>query len=108
MRLLIVFARMYPWRSPLILGCLLLAAVAAGIGLSTLLPLLSLATEADAGLSHASGHKQSQLEQVIRTVIAAVDLHPTIGMLLALIVVSMALKAALVLLAQKQVGYTVA
>ena len=108
MHLLIVFARMYPWRSLLMLGCLLLAAVAEGIGLSTLLPLLSLATEADAGLPPASGHKQSQLEQVIRTVIAAVDLHPTIGMLLALIVVSMTLKATLVLLAQKQVGYTVA
>jgi ATP-binding cassette subfamily C protein len=108
MRLLIVFARMYPWRSLLMLGCLLLAAVAEGFGLSTLLPLLSLATEADAGLLPAPGHKQSQLEQVIRTVIAAVDLHPTIGMLLTLIVVSMALKAALVLLAQKQVGYTVA
>jgi ATP-binding cassette subfamily C protein len=107
MRLLIVFARTYPWRSLVMLGCLLLAAVAEGIGLSTLLPLLSLATEVDAGLPTPSG-KQSQLEQMVRSILTSADLQPTIGILLALIVVSMALKAALVLLAQKQVGYTVA
>lgn len=108
MRLLIVFARAYPWRSLLMLGCLLLAAVAEGIGLSTLLPLLSLATETGASLQLAEGHKQSQLEQVIRTAFASVGLEPTIGMLLVLMVVSMVCKAILVLLAQKQVGYTVA
>jgi ATP-binding cassette, subfamily C, bacterial len=108
MRLLIVFARTYPWRSLLMLGCLLLAAIAEGIGLSTLLPLLSLATEAGAGLHPAEGHKHSQLEQVIRTTFASVGLEPTIGMLLVLMVVSMVCKASLVLLAQKQVGYTVA
>jgi ATP-binding cassette, subfamily C, bacterial len=108
MRLLIVFARMYPWRSLLMLGCLLLAAVAEGIGLSTLLPLLSLATEANADFLPASGHKQSHLEQAIRTAFASVGLEPTIGVLLVLIVVSMVCKAILILLAQKQVGYTVA
>ncbi len=108
MRLLIVFARAYPWRSLSMLGCLLLAAVVEGIGLSTLLPLLSLATEADAGLHATAGHKQSQLEQITGTVLATINLQPTIGVLLALIVVSMFLKAALVLLAQKQIGYTVA
>jgi ATP-binding cassette, subfamily C, bacterial len=108
MRLLIVFARAYPWRSLLMLGCLLLAAVAEGIGLSTLLPLLSLATETGAGLQPAEGHKQSQLEQVIRTAFASVGLEPTIGLLLVLMVISMVCKASLVLLAQKQVGYTVA
>jgi ATP-binding cassette, subfamily C, bacterial len=108
MRLLIIFARLYPWRSLSMLGCLLLAAVAEGIGLSTLLPLLSLATETDVGLPAAGGHKQSQLEQAIRTAFASVGIQPTLGLLLALVVVSMALKAALELLAQKQVGYTVA
>ena len=108
MRLLLVFARTYPWRSLVMLGCLLLAAIAEGIGLSTLLPLLSLATEASAELHPVAGHKQSQLEQVIRTAFASVGLEPTIGMLLVLMVVSMVGKALLVLLAQKQVGYTVA
>jgi ATP-binding cassette subfamily C protein len=108
MRLLIVFGRLYPWRSLLMLGCLLLAAVAEGIGLSTLLPLLSLATETGVELTPAGGHKQSQLEQAIRAALASMDLQPTLGLLLALIVVSMALKATLELLAQKQVGYTVA
>ena len=108
MRLLIVFARAYPWRSLLMLGCLLLAALVEGVGLSSLLPLLSLATEADAGLHPAAGHKQSQLEQITGAVLATVNLQPTIGVLLVLIVVSMFLKAAFMLLAQRQVGYTVA
>ncbi|NOT58242.1 MAG: ABC transporter ATP-binding protein [Deltaproteobacteria bacterium] len=108
MRLLIVFARMYPWRSLGMLGCLLLAAVVEGLGLSTLLPLLSLATEADLGASPALSHKQSQLEQTVRALLATVNLHPTIGLLLLLVVLSMVLKATLVLLAQRQVGYTVA
>ena len=38
MRLLIVFARAYPWRTGLMLGCLVLAAVAEGLGLSSVLP----------------------------------------------------------------------
>ena len=52
MRLLIVFARAYPWRSALMLGCLLLAAVAEGLGLSSILPLLGLVTEQREGGTH--------------------------------------------------------
>ncbi|HYB99964.1 MAG TPA: ABC transporter ATP-binding protein [Candidatus Limnocylindrales bacterium] len=100
MRLLIVFGRQYPGRSSLMLLCLSLAALAEGVGLSSLLPLLSLVTQTDAS--------SSPLERTLRSAIAAVGLEPTTGVLLSLIVAGSLVKAALVLLGQKQVGYTVA
>jgi ATP-binding cassette subfamily C protein len=88
--------------------CLSLAGVAEGIGLSALLPLVSLAmggqTEAVTGTS--MGH--SGLERVVTETLASVGLQPTLGVLLVVIVVAIALKSGLVLLAKKQVGYTVA
>jgi ATP-binding cassette subfamily C protein len=50
----------------------------------------------------------SGLEQVVGNVLAGFGLQPSIGRLLVIIVGGMALKAGLVFLAQKQVGYTVA
>jgi ATP-binding cassette subfamily C protein len=108
MPLLLVFARAYPWQSLIMLGCLLLAAVAEGIGLSSLLPLLGLATTIGAGSRGAIEQKHSRLEQIISEVFAAFSLQPTTALLLMVIVSGMVVKAALVLLAQKQIGYTVA
>ncbi len=102
MRLLTVFARAYPWRTALMLGCLLLAAVAEGLGLSSILPLLGLITD------RASGAADNQISRTVETVLRTVGLEPTLGVLLATIVGAMFLKAALVLLAQRQIGYTVA
>ena len=91
------------------LGCLLLAAVAEGIGLSTLLPVLGLVTATPAGGAGGTLAKGvSPLSQTIGTLLLGVGLELTIGTLLSLVVLSMFLKAGLVLLAQKQVGYTVA
>ena len=50
----------------------------------------------------------SPLSQTIRNILVGLGLELTIGTLLLFIVVSMFLKAGLMLLAQKQVGYTVA
>ena len=44
MRLLLVFARGYPRRTLAVVACMLLAALAEGVGLSTLLPVLGIAT----------------------------------------------------------------
>jgi ATP-binding cassette subfamily C protein len=88
--------------------CLSLAGVAEGIGLSALLPLVSLAmgsqTEAVTGTSVA----QSGVEHVVTETLASVGLTPTLGVLLVIIVLAIVLKSGLVLLAKKQVGYTVA
>jgi len=91
-------------------GCLLLSAVVEGIGLSSLLPLLSLAAKtniSDTGVAETA-HGGSQLENIVRGVFSFLGLQPSIGFLLLLIVCGMFLKAALMLLAQKQIGYTVA
>lgn len=94
----------------MMLGCLLLSAVAEGIGLSGLLPLLSLAAKTSTGgnAAVASVSGGSHLEDVVSRALAGIGLQPSIGLLLLMIVCGISLKAALTLLAQKQIGYTVA
>ena len=104
MRILFVFARAYPARSAIMLVCLLLAGVAEGVGLSSLLPLLTLATR-ETGAPADAG---SALERQVHAALAAVGLEPRIEVLLGVILAGMTAKAGLVLLANRQVGYTVA
>lgn len=100
MRLLVVLARRYPSRTFIMLICLTLAAAAEGIGLSSLLPLLGMVT--------GTKGEPSSLEQTLRAGLASIGLEPTLGVLLVLIVLGSVVKASLMLLAQRQVGYTVA
>ena len=106
MHLLLVFARAYPYQSTIVLSCLLLAAVFEGIGFSSLIPLLSIAVRIET--PPAPNASTPGLEQTVADMLAAVGLQPTIGTLCLLVVCGMLLKAAFVLLAQRQVGYTVA
>jgi ATP-binding cassette, subfamily C, bacterial len=110
MRLLFVFARAYPRQSLVMLACLLLAAVAEGIGLSSLLPLLSLTAQAGTDVTTNPGSLAGKggLAQGVGDILVRVGLQPSIGLLLIIIVGGMALKAGFTLLAQKQIGYTVA
>jgi len=110
MRLLLFFARSYPRRTLIMLVCLLLAAVAEGIGLSSLLPLLSLTARVSVGAGAQSNTTQgdSRLEQVVSSLLGSLGLQPSIGLLLLIIVCGMTMKAALLLLAHRQIGYTVA
>ncbi len=110
MSLLLVFARAYPRQSLVMLACLLLATVAEGIGLSSLLPLLGLVAQAGTGISTDpdSPVGKGGLAHVAGDLLLSVGLQPSIGLLLVLIVGGMTLKAGFVLLAQKQIGYTVA
>ncbi|MGE4093165.1 MAG: ABC transporter ATP-binding protein, partial [Candidatus Binatia bacterium] len=90
------------------LVCLLLAAIAEGVGLSTLLPLLSLATTTTEHSGSIVTSEHSHLGQIVTYTLSLVGLPQTMGALLVLIVASMFLKSGLVLLAQRQIGYTVA
>lgn len=110
MHLLFVFARAYPYQSTTVLVCLLLAAVFEGIGFSSLVPLLSIAVKIEAPTAPNASilSDTSQLEQTVVGTLATVGLQPTIGTLCLLVVCGMVLKAVFVLLAQRQVGYTVA
>lgn len=101
MKLLLIFSRSDPWRSALVVASLVLAAAVEGFGFSTLLPLLSLA-----GNRPASEH--SALAQIMEPVLASIWLAPSTPVLLLVILVALLIKSALLLVANRQVGYTVA
>lgn len=106
MHLLFVFARAYPSHSAIVLGCLLVSAIFEGIGFSSLLPLLSIAVKDQTAAQPRQ--PPSWLEQNVSNGLAVFGLQPHIGTLCLIIVGGLTLKAVFVLLAQRQVGYTVA
>jgi ATP-binding cassette subfamily C protein len=108
MRLLISLTRAYPLQSVLMLLALLLAAVAEGIGLSALLPLISVALGTQTGAQGGSFVGGSGLERAVTETLAAIGLSPTLGVLLTLMTLAISLKGILILLAKKRIGYTVA
>ena len=105
MRFLITIARMYPGRSALTLVSLLFASVAEGLSLLLLLPSLNLLTS-DAAQGPANG--LSGLGHMLTEALSAIGVTPTVGALLVIMVICLALKAVFLLLANAQVGYTVA
>lgn len=99
MKILVAFARIYPGRTAWMLISLLLAAVAEGIGLTTLLPMLSVA------LGESS---QSGMSATVLSVMQSLGLEPTVGAMLLVIITGMTLSSLMILLANRQVGYAVA
>ncbi len=87
---------------------ILFAGVAEGFGLTMLLPLLSIALKSPDGSDIAASHSQSTLERLLTGFLDTIGYSPTIGVLLIIFVSSIFLKALLVLLADKRVGYMVA
>ncbi len=98
--MLLAFVRAYPLRTALALFALIIAGVLDGLGLSLLLSMLNLAT--------GTAEDPSMPERVALDVVNWLGLEPTVISLLTLGIVMIALKAAIVLLANRQVGYTVA
>ena len=106
MKLLRYFIRSYPTAAGLMLGALLLAAIADGIGMSSIVALLGMAeglTEAGA----ASAGELSGLEQRVVDFYAALGIELTINVLLITAVLAIWLKAVLMLLSRRQTGFTV-
>jgi ATP-binding cassette subfamily C protein len=99
MRILVAFGRAYPARTLLMMLSLVLAGVAEGVGLTTLLPMVSVALgeKSDSGLA---GNVVGALH--------AVGLEPEVGTLLVVIVIGMTVSSLLILVANRQVGYAVA
>jgi ATP-binding cassette, subfamily C, bacterial len=105
MRLLRYFVRSYPWQSLLVLACLLVAALVEGIGVSALLPLISVA----AGSPDAAAHSApSAYEHWVRAGLERMGLAMQLGNLLVLVAIAFWCKGLLLLLSKKEVGYTVA
>jgi ATP-binding cassette subfamily C protein len=93
-------------------GSLLLAGILEGIGLSMLLPLLGIAVKTQSGsglVSAETTHAAAPaLERLVSNGLSAVGISPTIGVLLIILIAAITLKCTMMLLANKQVGYTVA
>src|SRR5439155_11516425 len=93
MKLHPAFNHPYPRQSALVLGALVLASLFEGLGLTTLLPLLtSRVSEGGAGGSTGIGGTVTRM-------LAAIGLTPTVGVLLSIVVIGMVLKSVLVLVA---------
>jgi len=99
-RMLLAFARAYPGRTTLALLALIIAGVLDGLGLSMILGMLNLAAGTE--------DEPSAPEQAALDVVAWLGLTPTTTTLLVIGVALIAVKACIVLLANRQVGYTVA
>jgi ATP-binding cassette subfamily C protein len=110
MQLMLAFFRAYPWQTVVMLAALLMAGVAEGIGLSALLPLLNIAIKHDArqGGDKPAEPPQNEFERVVTDILNDLGIHPSIGVLLIIIVLGVTLKNLLLLVAKKQVGYTAA
>lgn len=99
MRTLLAFILTYPRRSIIMLLALLVAGLAEGLSLTTLLPLLATAV---------GGDTRSGAGKFITDALLTAGIEPTIAVMLLIIVAGMTLKSLLLLLANRQVGYTVA
>jgi len=101
MRTLFTYIMVFPQRSAFVLVALLIAGIAEGLSLTALLPLISIAV-GDAG-SNSSGIGQF-MEKALRDI----GIDPTLDTILVIIVGGMFFKGFVLLLANRQVGYTVA
>lgn len=106
MRLMLHLFRTYPTASVLMVLALLLSGLAEGLGLSAMLPMLKIALSSGEAAAHAE--PPGEVEQVVLNVLAWLGVPATLGALLSLIVAMATVKAVLLLVAQRQVGYTAA
>ena len=94
------FFSAYPWRSTMMLAALTAAALAEGVGIATLLPLIGIVIDADA----VDGVLTRQVEQLF----GLLGMKLSLGAVLVVIVSALTLKSLLMLLAMAQVGYAAA
>lgn len=99
MRTLLTYITAFPRRSILVLIALLAAGAAEGLSLTTLLPLLSAAI---------GGGANSKMGESVVNALRGLNIEPTIGVMLVIIVVGMVVKSVILLISNKHVGNTVA
>jgi ATP-binding cassette subfamily C protein len=105
MRVIVSFARAYPWQSLLVLVALVVAGTVEGASMTALIPAIGAWLEIEGG-SDASG---GALGRAVLGFFGRIGLpRPTIGQLLLVAVSGMAARSLLVLVAKRRVGYTVA
>lgn len=99
MRTLITYFKVFPKRSFYVLTAFLAAGIAEALSLTAILPLLSTAV---------GDPVDSDIGKFIVQILNEVDLAPTIGTMLLIIFFGLVLKNAMLLIANRQIGYTVA
>lgn len=104
-RVLTAFVRQYPWQCLIVWAGLVLASIAEGLSISTLLPLLTVASSVGSGHSSIGN---SRIVHILSDALNFFSLSPTFSVMVILIVSGLILKTALTLTAYRQVGYTVA
>ncbi len=99
MRTLFTYIMVFPRRSAFVLFALLMAGIAEALSLTALLPLLSIAVgeTSDSGIGKFMGDA-----------LLSIGIEPTLDMILIFIVGGMFTKGLILLIANRQVGYTVA
>jgi len=106
--MLLALFRRYPTRSTLVLAALLTASLLDGLGLSTLLSMISLTNHLGGDATLDQTTDPSLPEQLVGDLFAALGIAPTLPWLLGLGIALILLKTAIVLLANRQVGFAVA
>jgi len=99
MRILITYFMVFPRRSVYVLIAFLAAGIAEGLSLTALLPLLSIAI---------GDPVNSGIGKFIVQPLNDLNIAPTIGTMLMIIVIGITLKNLSLLIANRQIGYTVA
>ncbi len=99
MRTLFTYCMLYPRRTAYVLVALFAAGIAEGLSLTALLPLLSIAV---------GDPTNSDIGRQIVQLLQGIGIEPTIGVMLLVIVGGMITKSLILLIANRQVGYTVA
>jgi ATP-binding cassette subfamily C protein len=123
--------RRAPWRGGFILALIVVAGLAEGIGIASIVPVLetsgfsdtsesrpatpvnsvypnTTSTPSQATIDKPEGTKETRLERIVTMAFSAVDYRPDFGDLLVFVVVLFWLKGALVMFALTQAGYAAA
>jgi ATP-binding cassette, subfamily C, bacterial len=101
LKLIAYFMAAYPVRSALMVGCFLFSGLAEGLSILTLLPLIEFATS-------GAAMDNSMVGGIIRNFLNLFSLKPELPVMLGVFVIGICLKGAFMLVAMRQVGYTVA
>jgi ATP-binding cassette, subfamily C, bacterial len=101
LKLIFYFFEAYPMRSMLMVGCFLFSGLAEGVSIVTLLPLIDI-------MQSGGPSAGSWIGTSLKKTLDIYGLHPNLPIVLAIFIMGISVKGLFMLVAMKQVGYTVA
>jgi ATP-binding cassette subfamily C protein len=107
-RILRYFASRYRAQSLLVLFCILLGGLLDGVGISAMLPVLTIAMRGSSDTPGSESADTSALGKTVDRALETIGLEPELYVLLPFIVILFWTKGGIILFAKRQVGYTVA